>query len=628
VRSAWTIGSFVADQARLARTVRQLTLEQIIWRVLTAARFIAYQRLPALARAQVRGQASLRADALYALGTWLSRKFVDGPTRGQEELAAEVSAGWFHFGGQDAWLGARSVDWRPGNRSLLWRYQLHYFDYLVALALVAKATGKYDIAAPGWSLVNDWLRANPPGSRPGWEPYPTSIRLVNWAMAWAINPDAVEALDGGAARLADALAAQARFLERHVEFHIGGNHLIKNARALLVAGDLFNGPEAMHWRQTGRALLAREVPKQVLSDGGHYERSPLYQTEVLDDLLDCMEIDGSKATTPDVLIKMARWLKTMSHQDGGLALFNDTIAFPDPPPHAVLAYCARVTGRDPRQASAADHLVSLEPSGYYVISSDEGRLIVDCGEIGPPELAAHAHADALSFEFAWKGRRVVVDTGVADYERGPARSYVRSSRAHNTVVVDGADQSEVWAAHRAGRRARPLGASLERIARGARFAGAHSGYVRLGIVHCRHIVVIGPLWVVIDELIGRGEHQYASFVHLHPDLWVRDTVADPAIGPRGGAELLRLRPLAADGIVVERGYYCSAWGTMDPNEVIRLDLRRPAPAAFGYLLVPVGIEATVAFYQHERGLTIDAMVEGITSTIESERPAGILLSRH
>ena len=95
-------------------------------------------------------------------------------------------------------------------------------------------------------------------------------------------------------------------------------------------------------------------------------------------------------------------------------------------------------------------------SGYFVIRNLDDMLVVDCGEVGPDYQPGHAHCDTLSFELASDGRTIIVDSGVYDYEDSEMRRYVRSTRAHNTAMVDGCEQSEIWGAFRVARRARPI----------------------------------------------------------------------------------------------------------------------------------------------------------------------------
>ncbi|HPA06712.1 MAG TPA: heparinase II/III family protein, partial [Candidatus Hydrogenedentes bacterium] len=161
-----------------------------------------------------------------------------------------------------------AADWNNPAWEKLWLYNLHYFDDLNAEGGAARSD---------WhrALITRWVAENPVGKGNGWEPYPLSLRIVNWVKwAWAGNelpPVAVE-----------SLALQAHFLSRRLEWHILGNHLLANAKALIFAGLFFDGMEAERWLATGAAIFSRQLGEQVLSDGGHFERSPMYHAQVLE----------------------------------------------------------------------------------------------------------------------------------------------------------------------------------------------------------------------------------------------------------------------------------------------------------------------------------------------------------
>lgn len=619
-----TFAGLLRTLARLVRAIRQLTLQQITSRLAMIVRFQAYRRFPALAAAQTRGSASFRDDALATLTRWTARRYPNGPSSNDAAVAEKLLAGRFRFAEREADLGHPPREWRPTGQSRLWLYHLHYFDYARSLALWSRAGRGPAAAEHGWAIADDWLQANLPGSMPGWEPYPASIRLVNWLAAWALAPDALRAFPGGVGRLANAIAAHARFVERHLEFHIGGNHLIKNARALVFAGRVLDGPEADRWTRKGTELLRAEIRRQVLADGGHSERSPLYQCIVLEDLVDCVDLtEIAPNDLHELAGRMIAWLDAMSHPDGGLSLFNDSVAFPEPTPRDVTAYGRRVIAL-PQTAAARDpELIALPDSGYFVLRSGDGRAIVDCGDIGPPELGAHAHADTLSFELTWRGERVIVDSGVSEYRSGELRDYVRSTRAHNTAVIDRTDQSELWGSHRSGRRARPLRVALEHSGNLLRFVGAHDGYRRLGVTHFRHIVAVPPAWIVIDEILGRGQHDAATFIHLHPDLHVEHAGAEASV--RSGVSGIDLRVRAFDGLSFTRepGRYSAGWGIVRSNAVMRLAARSTAPLAIGYVLCPAETTVEIRVRQRPGGVTISTSIGGVSSVIESDRPAGI-----
>jgi hypothetical protein len=141
------------------------------------------------------------------------------------------------------------------------------------------------------------------------------------------------------------------------------------------------------------------------------------------------------------------------------------------------------------------------------------HLVADVGDPCPPDLPAHAHADCLSFELAADGRRVVVDPGTSTYTEGAQRTHERSTAAHNTVAVDGADQSEVWGAFRAGRRARGRLLAAGDDGELVRVVASHDGYRRLpgSPVHRREWVV-GDHVEITDEISGAGAHLVESRV--------------------------------------------------------------------------------------------------------------------
>lgn len=620
--------ALVRELPRAVRTVRHLTPRQIAWRLWLAGRFRVYERLPGLAAVALGRPAAASRDGIAAIAGWVARKYPGVRSHRRRQLAEEAAAGRFTFLGRSVEFGPGPVNWRPPGTSRLWQYHLHYGEYVAALALAAQETLDARWADRAWALVDEWRATNPPGSRPGWEPYPLSLRVVHWTMALGALSAAARAA-GRLAPFVQSLATQGRFLARHLEYHLGGNHLVKNAKALFVLGTLLEGPEAAGWRRRGAALLLSELRRQILPDGGHVERSPLYHGIVLEDVLDCLALaeaspPGARAFEDDELRdlratagRMASWLEAMRHPDGGLALFNDCVVAGDPDPDELLAYAVALLGR---RAGDGAPVVALPSSGYYVIRSGAGRMVIDCGAVGPDELPAHAHADTLSYELAWGTERIVVDSGTGDYALDERRRYVRSTVAHNTVMVDGAEQSEVWASHRVGRRARPLGARLHSDSDTVMFTGAHDGYARLGVFHHRHVIVLGGAWIIVDELLGRGRHRFESFVHLHPALHAERAGAE-AWRVSGGESGFRFRLVVMGGLAsdLRSGWYCPDWGHAWSAPVVRLTGEAVLPVAFGYVLAPAAIDVELALSADEAGVTLAGRIGARPVRVRSER---------
>ncbi|TVR83771.1 MAG: heparinase [Rhodospirillales bacterium] len=481
---------------------------------------------------------------------------------------------------------ADAVDWHPSEASRLWRYNLHYFDYLADDARTVSARDR---------LISSWIDANPPGTVDAWEPYTVSLRIINW-IDYMLRTARTRPIPES---WLTSLGQQAAWLGRNLEHHIGANHLLKNAVALAAAGIFFVGRDADRWLDDGLRLVRQQAASQFLADGGHYERSPMYHAIAVQDLLDVVNLlrrsdRPDRASDLEYLETVARrglwFLADVLHPDGEIPLFNDSALGIHTEPATLFRYAREVLGADgcPAWPTAGTRLIERPITGYFGHATAGGYMLMDCGPVGPDYQPGHGHCDALSFELSVDGRRLIVDSGVSGYEGDPHRRYVRSTAAHNTVMVDGREQSEIWSTFRIGRRARPLSASIMEESDGSvRIQGAHDGYRFLPgqIVH-RRTIRFEPearRWTIDDRLEGRGEVAAESFLHLHPALSLtrheRAFAAETGKGP-----VLTIAPSEADSVVVRDGYYCPQFGVAVPNSVLVLAVRARLPFTFGWTL--------------------------------------------
>jgi len=456
---------------------------------------------------------------------------------------------------------AQRHHWDDPMRTALWRYHAHYFDDL-------RSTGAHERSAWNHALIERWLDEVRPGDGVGWEPYPTSLRIVNWVRnALGKNKLSDRALQ--------SLAAQARALRANLEHHLLGNHLLANAKALVFSGAFFSGPEADEWLAKGLGLFTRELAEQVLPDGGHFERSAMYHSIVLEDLLDVLALaqatSGSfepPATWRALANRMRAWLATMCHPDGEIALFNDA-AFEQAPTLAALDDYARRLGLGAVTAPSAS-VVALESSGFVRVQLGDLFTICDIGEIGPSYLPGHAHADTLSYELSWRGQRWIVDTGTSHYEPGPERLRQRSTAAHNTVEVDSESSSEVWGSFRVARRAHPVAPRIDERADAVVIACSHDGYRRLsGRVEHRREWQLQPRALQIrDSLTGRFETALAR-TYFHPDCTVEAGSVTDARGDRVTLDIQR-----AD-VAVRAATWHPAFGSSRPSQALVASMNTP-----------------------------------------------------
>lgn len=426
---------------------------------------------------------------------------------------------------------ASSLDWNHPEREKLWLYNLHYFDDL-------NGHDSHNRADVHLAWMRRWVAENPVGIGCGWEPYPASLRIVNW-IKWALRGNSLPD------ELRHSLAVQVRCLRATLEKHLLGNHLLANAKTLIFAGIFFEGPEAARWLQHGFSIFRDQLREQILSDGAHFELSTMYHCFVLEDVLDVFHLlqccPGVVADSQDwqarltaTAASMTDWLNAMCHPDGQIAFFNDAVFGIAASPER-LAECLRVvSGAAP--AASADRTVALPASGYVRLQKGPAVAFLDTAAVGPDYLPAHAHADTLTFELSLFTRRVFVNTGVSTYTAGADRTRQRGTAAHNTVTVDGLDSSHVWGSFRVAHRARIVERHVEDGPQAVVWA-AHDGYRRLRgrVVHRRTWSMDPSSLTITDELQGRHRHEIALRFHLHPAVTAvpqgRDTIqlqtADP-----------------------------------------------------------------------------------------------------
>ena len=425
------------------------------------------------------------------------------------------------------------INWRPKhlqNGTRLWLLNLHYHEFLEGLPFeVAKGIILNWIDTVHPYVEKYWLDT--------WNSYSLSIRVVVWIDLITRNED--QLLDVEKRIIYESLNAQLDFLTNNLEKDIGGNHLIKNIKALLWAGRFFHGADASIWFELGQKLLLEQLDVQILTDGMHYELSPAYHNQVLADLLDCyLALDPGEVREllRSKLEQMAGVCKDFEHPDGTVAMFNDTGLNYTFSPGSVLSAHESITG----DSVTYNSRIQLPFAGYYGLRSNDELFLLDCGKLAPDNLPAHGHGDALSFEWTVAGNRIFVDTGVYEYSAGNKRSYSRSTRAHNTVSLDELDQSEFWSSFRVGRRARIIELDYLSLSDGFILKGAHDGYSRLKgcPIHIRKFKVKPGYVHITDEILdGAGQAAEGHFV-LHPNVSVAATTGNNLILNCGDTKLL------------------------------------------------------------------------------------------
>ncbi len=490
---------------RLYHTIKYLELKQVVWRLI----FL----LPRLRTPQT---SSPKTNSI---------PFINIIKRG-------ITKDYDHFTFLSEVNQLSLVGWDSPSQSKLWRYNLHYFHYLNQLEFENAGVELQN------NIISKWISETPFGKGTGWEPYPTSLRIINW-IKWHFKTNSLSA----EAKL--SLWNQVNWLAGRPEFHLLGNHLFINAKALLFACVVFGLDEHSAIYRKALKILKEELSEQFLNDGAHFELSPMYHALAMEDLLDLYELTNylplsfPSQEIQDKFHRGMNWLHYMSYSSGELAHFNDC-ANDIAPTLSELKELGQKVGLN-WVLNPDIKFNYFKDSGFVVFKNETFHLIADMGEIGPDYLPGHAHADSLSFELAIKGQRVIVNSGTGEYGLSEERLRQRSTSAHSTIELDGKSSSEVWSGFRVAQRARIAAVEIIEEDKKLEFAAVHDGYTRIKSkpLHKRNWKLNDRSVEIIDEVSGSGNTVQLRY-YLHPDIHV-DIHDDSLILSRSSEKLVKIR---------------------------------------------------------------------------------------
>lgn len=558
------------------------------------------------------------------------RRCIGGDTRREYRERADEAAGGeltllnhtvdIDDGDGVDWFGSEILD--PPE---LWALQFHGFDFLSWAYLGHDEPQACPAAVDAFrDWLADWYeseatRIGAEGYlRRGWTPYAVSLRISNLARfcAWIRSNTGMETL---AARIVYRNAA---FLANHVEYDVGGNHLVENGIALLLAGSLFDGQGAQ-WTEKGTEVLV-DASDQFLDDGGHFERSPMYHVITLTRYLTAIDLlRRAGREVPPALLAVAesgtRFLRRLRPPDGRLPLLNDAVSGEALEIDECCRY-ADAVGVDTTSAAGG----SLDASGYYWLGDGDDRLLVDGGQGGPAHLPGHSHNDQFSVCFWADGHRLLSDTGTHEYAPTQARQYARSVAAHNTVQYGDIEPIPIGGSYLLGRRLDPT--VRAGTADGVHFFdGTYSrqGRRRTDYSHRRRIYHADDWWLVWDSVDAAESAPVRSRLHLHPGV---DAASDTdGAQPRfelsraetSAGPLASLVPLGADRATVATSQYFPEFLRAETRPKISLQSEGES-VQFGFLLSGRPHRSVAVEHDGETvtGVSMDDQYRSLPSTAE------------
>lgn len=392
------------------------------------------------------------------------------------------------------------INWDYQEYGKLWTYNLNYFEFLNQ-ANSSRHVKEFNLLV--WEYVNKL-----PAIKVGNEPFPTSLRIMNWIkfiIRYEINdPDII-----------DSLYNQCWHLSENKEYHLMGNHLLENGFSLTMAGIFFQDKKLF---LGGKKVLHEELEEQILTDGAHFELSPMYHCLIFYRLLDTINIVknnlkiinhafGDQESFLKFLISKAElmggWLKQMMYAGGSYPHFNDSTDDVAPGGNELILYLHNLDIQEKE--------IILSASGYRRYKHGFFDTIIKAGNIGPDYIPGHAHADSLSFVCNIDGHPVIVDPGVSTYEKNNRRQSERSTSYHNTLTILDLNSSDVWGGFRVGRRAKAWIIEENDIS----LVCQHDGFKTK---HKRNLKFGDTYLIISDEI--KSNDAFAHF-HFYPGLQIQ-----------------------------------------------------------------------------------------------------------
>jgi hypothetical protein len=507
----------------------------------------------------------------------------------------------------------KTLDYRDasqvGDCKYLWEPNRHLQLVTLAQAYCLTQEARYALALR--EQLDSWFIACPYLRGPNWSSaLEAALRLINWSIAWQLigGPDSkiFHGPEGEAFRdrWLTSVYQHAEFVSGHYSLHSSANnHLIGELSGVAIAALAWpHWERANAWFREAHAMLEREALLQNAPDGVNREQAVSYQQWELDLLLlpllaaqaNAHHFSGAYQARVEAMLV---YLASIIDVNGNVPMFGDAddgyVVRLDPRPdfcrfHSLLATGAILFNRGEFKVkaralddktrwlfgvgaeeafAAVDTSLSRLPirqdfpdGGYYILGTafetpEEIRLIADAGPLGYREIAAHGHADALSFTLSVGGEEIFVDPGTFAYHtEAEWRSYFRGTAAHNTVRIDGIDQSEsggnfMWLRKAQAACSRWINSSDEDF-----FEGWHDGYLGLAdpVMHRRCIRLDKPARriVIEDTLQMDGEHFVQLFFHCHEGCVLKPVHRGFEIAKGGRTVTLRLPELPSGEVTV------------------------------------------------------------------------------
>ncbi|MFK9094236.1 heparinase II/III family protein [Bacillus salipaludis] len=549
-------------------TIKYLKPSQIYFRVFNRLKRELYKRK--VLQVKIPSKVTISKDLNYIIPEldfdkdYLNRFDIDGILNGQFtfiNLTNQVEL---------------SKAWNNKDLQHLWRYNLHYFEYLFKLSYEYSNGNKQNnmYYEKYRDLITNWIDNNPFAFGDGWHPYTISLRITNWIATYQVFKEKITNDNDFDKRFRVSLYLQYKYLQTNLEKDVLGNHYFENIKALIIGSVFF---EETKVKNKYKNELMKQLKEQILEDGMHFELSPMYHKIILEDLIKITYWLKDETICNQLIPYISKMLDVTYSFEGNFGktpAFNDSADGISKEYKSILVTCKRYFNLSPQFKSR------FEDSGFYIIKDQYKKLIFDVGEISPSYLPAHGHCDALSFELSINSKPMLVNSGTYRYEAGKWRDYFRSTKAHNTVMISDQEQSQFWGGFRVAKRIKKVRKKQFVYKNISFYAGDYISHT--GDKHKRFIGHIDENNIlVLDYLNTELKDKIKSYLHFVPGTHLE--VQENTIYANQGSESIKITAIGTSEINFEKGWHSNQFNVKEEINFITLK-KDDKKALFGYLI--------------------------------------------
>lgn len=390
--------------------------------------------------------------------------------------------------------------WNYNNQTRLWNFNLNYFEYLFVLVYKYRQEKNENYITKLKFIIEKWIANNKDTSKDSWHPYVVSLRLTNLLYIYSYLKDSFSKDIKHTQLLVNSMYAQYIYLRNNLEKDLLANHYFENIKTLLLCSLFFND---INSTKKYIELLKHECDEQILNDGMHYELSFMYHNIVLEGLIRVTHSLKYNNIDYEWCIKYVQKMLNVTYSFcndiNRLPLFNDCGNNVSKHSDTLIMVCKKYL------YLKCDFISNLNNAGYFLFKNNNRNIIVDVGKLGPKYQTGHSHCDCLSFELFINGKPLFVNCGTYNYQTD-LRHYFRSTSSHNTIVVDGKEQSQTWAEHRVGKRLTDVSFTLNNT-------GLIGTYKTFSSVTIKREIIINDNSMVVIDRTNKGKTA-KSYLHI------------------------------------------------------------------------------------------------------------------